>query len=178
MSRGLTGLCLSLFAPIGSRATMLGTTYSFPPRPPSAVPAWRVPVVTLSVTLVRLLPKEAQAEARMASDRALHRLFGFVLLGPKCLGPCPHGLPSPIPHSLSPVPYHNQVSFVYLFVCVWVCASLFKCPLCMPAMLRFSIMQALAIVPKALCTPYAPISFSLLPPPCSLCNSVIPFRSA
>lgn len=87
------------------------------------MPAWRVPVVTLSVTLVRLLPKEAQAEARMASDRALHRLFGFVLLGPKCLGPCPHGLPSPIPYSPSPVPYHNQVSFVYLFVCVCVCVS-------------------------------------------------------
>lgn len=33
MSPGLTGLCHSLFAPIGSRATMLGTTYSLPPTP-------------------------------------------------------------------------------------------------------------------------------------------------
>lgn len=92
-----------------------------PPHPLSAVPAWRVPVVTLSVTLVRLLPKEAQAEARMASDRALHRLFGFVLLGPKCLGPCPHGLPSPIPCP----PYHITIrSPLYISVCVCVCVRI------------------------------------------------------
>lgn len=148
-----------------------------PPHPPSAVPAWRVPVVTLSVTLVRLLPKEAQAEARMASDRALHRLFGFVLLGPKCLGPCPHGLPSPIPYSLSPVPYHNQVSFVYLSVCVCVSVRI-------PFQVSFVYASDVALLN------YASVSDSpqstlhplrthfLLPSPFSLCNSVIPFRSA
>lgn len=145
---------------------------------PRAVPAWRVPVVTLSVTLVRLLPKEAQAEARMASDRALHRLFGFVLLGPKCLGPSPYGLPTtPSPHS----PSHITISCP-LCISVCVCVRI-------PFQVSFVYGSDVALLN------YASVSDSpqstlhplrthiLLPSPfpslsSSLYNSVIPFRFA
>lgn len=127
MSRGLTGLGLSHYLRPLAAGQQCWALPTRSPHPPSAVPAWRVPVVTLSVTLVRLLPKEAQAEARMASDRALHRLFGFVLLGPKCLGPCPHGLPSPIPRP----PYHITIRFpLCICLCVCECAHPFSSVLC------------------------------------------------